>query len=142
MEIINAVPEGNVRDEMGSGLLPSLVRAAEAAERNKKKVRALVLTNPHNPSGRCYTTDALKLAATFCEERGIHFIVDEVYALSCFQTPGADDPAFMSVLSLDLGSLGVDIARVHVVWSTSKDFGSSGIRMVSLTTELFADAFG
>ncbi len=136
MEIINAVPDGNGEDEMGTGLLPSLVQAANAAERNEKKLRALVLTNPHNPSGRCYTADALKMTATFCEERDIHFIVDEVYALSRLRTPGRDEPAFISALSLDLASLDVDIARVHVVWSTSKDFGSSGFRMVSFSTAL------
>lgn len=33
-------------------------------------------------------------------------------------------------MALDLASLGVDLARVHILWGTSKDFGSSGIRMV------------
>jgi gliotoxin/aspirochlorine biosynthesis aminotransferase len=136
VEIIIAVPDGNAEDEMGSGLLPPLVQAANAAEREEKKVRALVLTNPHNPSSRCYTADVLKMTATFYEERDIHFTIDEVYALSCLRTPGLDDPAFMSALSLDLALLDVDIARVHVVWSTSKDFGSSGFRMVSFSTTL------
>ena len=83
----------------------------------------------------------------FCQERGLHFLVDEVYALSDFGRKGGDDCAagadalaFMSTLALvgpsssdaavGSGNSIMDPSRLHVVWSMSKDFGSSGMRMV------------
>ena len=50
---------------------------------------------------------------------------------------------FTSILSLDVASLGFNPATVHAIWSPSKDFGSSGIKVVSsllLTLDLTAEA--
>lgn len=70
----------------------------------------------------------------FCSKYNIHFISDEVYALSRFSNPEIKKPQpFVSVLSLPLDDIGIDKSLVHAVWSTSKDFGQSGFRMVSLT---------
>lgn len=60
---------------------------------------------------------------------------DEVYAMSEFASSAEPVIPFISVLALDIsGLLGgeeeINRSRVHVVWSISKDFGSSGIRMV------------
>ena len=77
----------------------------------------------------------------FCQAHDLHLISDEVYALSSFKS-SSTLPPFVSALSL-LDSLpetdiegrhkhkdGFNPARVHVIWSMSKDFGCSGIRMV------------
>lgn len=111
----------------------NLMRCLEAsiAACGAKEPRAVVLTNPHNPTGRCYTKPALESVAQFCESNGLHLIMDEVYGLSLLQS-SSQETRFISSLSLDLPSLGVNPERVHVLWSTSKDFGSSGFRMVSL----------
>jgi hypothetical protein len=81
----------------------------------------------------------------FCEEADIHFLSDEIYALSTFGSLDAaqagpnrwggkafESPSdcFVSVLSRDLRGLGVDGARVHVLYSISKDLGCSGLRLV------------
>lgn len=113
-----------------SGLLACLQQAHAAATLCSKPVRAVVLTNPHNPSGRCYSLSALECAARFCQDNNMHLISDEVYALSSFALAKGGGDGFVSVLALDLPSLGVESARIHMVWSTSKDFGSSGFRMV------------
>jgi aspartate/methionine/tyrosine aminotransferase len=95
-------------------------------------IKALVITNPHNPLAVCYPRWVLEECLRFCNRKGMHFISDEVYALSIFETPDLPDAQpFVSVLSLDLDAIGVDKPRVHVVWSTSKDLGQSGFRMVS-----------
>jgi aspartate/methionine/tyrosine aminotransferase len=71
----------------------------------------------------------------------MHFVSDEIYALSTFGDSGElsgrckevfDSPTtqFVSVLSRDLDALGVDRSRIHVLYSISKDFGCSGIRLV------------
>lgn len=110
------------------GLIPTL---AETIRTSKIPIKALLLTNPHNPFGQCYPKHVLEGCARFCQDHDIHLISDEVYALSTFDSPDFEDPVpFMSALSLDLPTLGIDPSRVHVIWSISKDFGSSGLRMV------------
>ncbi|KAL4756578.1 aminotransferase gliI [Aspergillus foveolatus] len=118
-----------------SGLLACLQQAHAAATLCSKPVRAVVLTNPHNPSGRCYSLSALECAARFCQDNNMHLISDEVYALSSFASAKGGGEGFVSVLALDLSSLGVESARIHMVWSTSKDFGSSGFRMGCLVSQ-------
>lgn len=112
----------------GTELLPALERAYESAD---CQIKALMLTNPHNPLAVCYPRAIMQQCLRFCKKHNIHFISDEVYALSIFHSPDLIDPEpFTSVLSLDLEDIGVDKSRVHMIWSTSKDFGQSGLRLV------------
>lgn len=72
----------------------------------------------------------------FCQERGLHFICDEVYALSSLNGPPGGSMPFVSSLSLTEplvpeGAVKIDPSRVHVVWSASKLFGVSALRVVS-----------
>ncbi len=89
-------------------------------------VTALLFTTPNNPLGRVYTADELREVVAWTERRGIHLIVDEIYALSVF-----GEREFVSVASLrpHLGD------GVHVVWAFSKDFGASGLRCGVLVSE-------
>ena len=67
----------------------------------------------------------------FCQTHNLHLVIDEIFALSGFICPDDHVEApFASALSLDAAALGCDPSRVHVVWSPSKDFGSSAIRLV------------
>lgn len=56
---------------------------------------------------------------TFCEERQIHMISDEVYALSVYDTTEKDLPKFTSVLSIDPKDV-IDPQRLHVLYGMSK----------------------
>ncbi len=74
----------------------------------------------------------------FCQERGLHLISDEVYALSELKDVPAKAPKFVSALSLTEplvpeGAVKVDPSRVHVIWSPSKVFGMGGLRIVCLS---------
>lgn len=164
---------------LDQSLLPALDRAMSTAP-DKSRIRALVMTNPHNPFGQCYPIRVLEEVVNFCKERNIHYISDELYALSQFA-----DNRFVSALGFstmkqplstatsidnhnapptslsrkrllsedEIGNAGVkrakiqnwshrsttgegtpdtnmNTAMVHVLWSTSKDLCSSGIRMV------------
>lgn len=109
----------------------SLERASRASGR---RVRMLIVTHPHNPLGRLRTRDELLAALHWCRRRGVHLIADEVYAQSVH--PGSGK-AFCSVAELcreqGLGSLDSEgryslPPYVHVVWSFSKDWGTSGFR--------------
>ncbi|PVI02650.1 1-aminocyclopropane-1-carboxylate synthase 7 [Periconia macrospinosa] len=99
-------------------------------------VKALMVTNPHNPFGVAYPQDVLEACLRFCKKYQLHFISDEVYALSVFECPDLPNPLpFVSTLSLNLDEVGAEKERVHVVWSTSKDFGQSGFRMGCTVTQ-------
>lgn len=93
-------------------------------------VKALLLTNPHNPLGQCYTRELLEACLVFCQRHNIHFISDEVYALSTFSAVDGISTPFTSALSLDIAAIATDPSRVHVIWSMSKDFGCNGLRLV------------
>jgi aspartate/methionine/tyrosine aminotransferase len=105
--------------------------------------RALLISNPHNPLGVIYSATQLRLLLEWTQRRGLHFIVDEIYALSVFTQAGADSDAgaeaggesesesvrpteFTSVVSM-LGNALPE--HVHVLWGLSKDFGGSGLRL-------------
>jgi aspartate/methionine/tyrosine aminotransferase len=122
----------DVNDVMESSqLLAALQSAIDSYNAGSGKIRAVVLTNPGNPSGRCYSRESLEVVSQFCQSYDLYLIVDEVYALSQLRPVSPEEPGFVSALSLDLEAINVEPARVAVVWCTSKDFGSSGVRMVS-----------
>lgn len=111
-----------------NALIPALEHAFDSAT---IPIRALLMTNPQNPFGQCYSRDCLEECLLFCQRRNIHYISDEVYAMTSFLCDEIPEPVpFISVLSLDVTGIGCDLSRVHTVWSTSKDFGQSGVRMV------------
>lgn len=122
----------NFRDSFDStAILEALERAITSAE---SPITALIITNPHNPLGQCYSEDNLLTFAKFCGRHDLHLVSDEVYALSTFVSDNAPDTssAFVSALSLDLASAKCKESRVHVVWSMSKDLACSGLRIVGV----------
>ncbi|KAF4552445.1 Aminotransferase class I and II-like protein 5 [Elsinoe fawcettii] len=118
-------------------------KAFDEAKSRGVNVRALMLCNPHNPLGRCYSKEALEAYVKLCARHKLHLVSDEVYALSIWQNPQDKDlPGFTSVLSLDLDSL-IDPSLVHVLWGVSKDFGANGLRLgciVSQNNQAFHDS--
>ncbi|KAJ5556100.1 hypothetical protein N7494_000015 [Penicillium frequentans] len=119
---------------------------SEAMELATCPIRGLIVCNPHNPIGQIYPTPWLEALLQFCEAHNLHFISDEIYGLSnfgattCGQYANPDtviglETKFTSILSIDLKRLGVNPARVHVAYSISKDFGSSGVRLGYLITQ-------
>lgn len=128
-----AVTLPDLQSTLTEALLPALERAFESAA---SPIKALLLSNPNNPLAQCYPRSVLEGCLQFCQRRKIHFISDEIYALTSYDCDGLDgSTSFISTLSLDLPSLGCDPSRVHTFWSTSKDFGQSGIRMGCTVTQ-------
>lgn len=104
-------------------------------------MRGILFCNPHNPYGHICPAEAIDLLVQYAQEANMHFVSDEIYALSTFGASGSvsarckevfDSPTtqFVSVLSRNFDTLGVDRSRIHVLYSISKDFGCSGIRLV------------
>lgn len=71
---------------------------------------------------------------SLCQKHQIHFISDEVYALSVFETGEPNTVLFTSVLSINPTGL-IDPNLVHVTYALSKDFGSPGLRIGALITK-------
>lgn len=94
----------------------------KALELTTKRVSAVLICNPSNPLGHCYTPEFLEKLLAFCNSRHLHLISDEVYALSVH----GDGSKFTSALSLR-----GNVKNVYVIYGLSKDFGCSGIRLVS-----------
>ena len=107
----------------------ALTRSAldKAYAASGQTAKALLLTNPHNPTGRCLTEDELRLAVGWCDSKKMHLVSDEVYALSLLK-----GDAFVSLGRITKGALG---DRRHVVWGLSKDFGMSGLRFGCVWTQ-------
>jgi bifunctional pyridoxal-dependent enzyme with beta-cystathionase and maltose regulon repressor activities len=78
------------------------------------KIRAMLLCNPHNPVGRCYTIDALKALFALCHKHRIHLISDEIYGLSVFDVRGSKRTPFTCVLSIDPTGL---LGRIKFMFS-------------------------
>jgi aspartate/methionine/tyrosine aminotransferase len=64
-------------------IAPAVLAAAKVdAEQSGVPVRVLLLTSPHNPTGRCYSAQALLAAVGWAKAAGLHVVVDEIYACS------------------------------------------------------------
>ncbi|GKZ85729.1 hypothetical protein AnigIFM56816_011700 [Aspergillus niger] len=130
--------------EMG-GMDPLSPEAAENYERaarefeahTGKRVRAVMLCNPHNPLGRCYPRATIDKLMRLCQSRRMHLISDEIYALSVWNNRVDKDISFApfeSLLSRDTTGL-IDPAYVHVLWGMSKDFGANGLRVGAVISQ-------
>ena len=121
--------------ESADGFRLDVDRLEAACAASERPVKALLYTNPDNPTGRVATPDELAAILEWADHRGLHVVVDEIYALSVFgETP------FTSVATVrpQLGD------NVHIVWAFSKDFGASGLRCGLVVSESRAllDAVG
>lgn len=103
-------------------LTPELLEAA--ASRSDVPIAALLLTNPVNPTGRTMPRDDVAACVEWARSRGIHVVVNGIYALS---THG--DGTYESLASII--PIGDDI---HEIWAFSKDFAMSGLRAGVLTS--------
>lgn len=117
------------------------IAAYETALTNSNKsgipIRALMLCNPHNPLGRCYSRETLTALLALCHKHSIHLISDEIYALTTWSNnvdaPNPSPHDFTSILSLAHPSL-ISPSLVHVLWGLSKDFGANGLRLGAIVS--------
>jgi aspartate/methionine/tyrosine aminotransferase len=108
----------------GFRLTPELLDRAVAGA--GRPIKALLVTSPDNPLGTVSSPEEIGQVLAWAEERDLHVVFDEIYALSVF-----GERAFTSCSEM-LPSLG---ERVHIVWAFSKDFGASGLRCGVLVSE-------
>lgn len=105
------------------GTLPS-IENLEAAVQEQDSARVVLISNPQNPTGSVMDATGLQAIISWAKERGLHVIVDEVFALSVFEG------TFTSALDL----ISANDTHVHVVYSASKDLALSGYRVGCVLT--------
>jgi aspartate/methionine/tyrosine aminotransferase len=76
--------------------------------------------------------ETLREIARFCKRNDLHFISDEIFALSVYENAEAPDVTpFVSVLGAGLDDC-IDRHMVHVMYGMGKDFGATGLRIGAL----------
>lgn len=91
-----------------------------------RSVRLILLCNPHNPSGRCFTRHELIQLATLALEHDLIVVSDEVHA----------DLVYAGHRHIPFASLGPDAARRTVTLnSASKAFNIAGLRAAVCAAE-------
>ncbi|KAF9361442.1 hypothetical protein BGX26_003186 [Mortierella sp. AD094] len=111
-------------------------QAVDKATQEGTRVRAFVVSNPHNPLGRCYPREVIIEFLKFASKNQLHILFDEIYALSMFDhalTGKAKEEQpkhtpFISVLSLPNIEDYCEKELVHVAYGMSKDFCLNGFR--------------
>ena len=100
------------------------------------RIRALVLCNPHNPLGQSYPRETIIGLLKLSKQYNLHFISDEIYALSKYDNKAsAPNPVpFESVLSLNVSQY-IEPEYVQFTYGLSKDFAASGLRIGFLYTQ-------
>lgn len=93
------------------------VRCADEA------ARVLIMCNPHNPSGRCWTREELTAVADICRRHDVLVIADEIHneltALGTSYTPW--------------GTIGAEYQENAVICvSASKSFNIAGLQMANI----------
>jgi aspartate/methionine/tyrosine aminotransferase len=124
-------------DPLGIDAVEKYERCILRAQTRGERVAGLILANPHNPLGRCYSWAFLTAIMKLCQRHQVNLISDEVYALSTFPNTvdsGVEINPFTSVLSIDTKDL-IDPALVHVIWGVSKDFGANGLRLGAIISQ-------
>ncbi|ORY22792.1 PLP-dependent transferase [Neocallimastix californiae] len=103
----------------------------EKALRNANRpVKGIIIANPNNPFGRCYSAEQLLLFCNFAKSHGLFVICDEIYGLSTWKDIVSENieeesNKFTSIFSLDLP----DPENTHGLWGFSKDFCLNGLRI-------------
>ncbi|KAL8658370.1 MAG: hypothetical protein Q9226_001046 [Calogaya cf. arnoldii] len=116
------------RDPMSEEMVGQYEKELQKQETQGTKIRAIILSSPHNPLGKCYPNNVLRAYMHFCQSYQIHLISDEVYAMSIYKTSSnASAVPFTSVLAIDTTDP-IHPSLVHVLYGMSKDFCSNGLR--------------
>eukprot|EP01064_Diplonema_japonicum_P004321 TRINITY_DN12802_c0_g2_i1.p1 TRINITY_DN12802_c0_g2~~TRINITY_DN12802_c0_g2_i1.p1 ORF type:complete len:493 (+),score=117.67 TRINITY_DN12802_c0_g2_i1:49-1479(+) len=92
--------------------IDELERAYKEATEAGKKIRALVVINPGNPTGQVLSKDVIRDICKFASEKKLVILADEVYQENVY-LPGLEFTSFKSVVGKDFSD--VMLASFHSV---------------------------
>lgn len=116
-------PEGNGRQVVYNPLKELPEGGYEMDFENLRKVaddkcKLLILSNPHNPAGICWSKDTLKKLAQFCHERNIIVISDEIHS----------DMVLFGKSHIPFATVSPEAAEISITFGApSKTFNIAGI---------------
>ena len=116
-------PQGNGRQVVYNPLRPTADGSYEMdfdqlAEVADDQCRLLILSNPHNPAGICWSRETLQRLARFCSEHHIIVVSDEIHG----------DMALFSHRHIPFATVSDEAAAVSITFgSPSKTFNMAGI---------------
>jgi aspartate aminotransferase len=97
----------------------------EIVSRIDEKTRAILLSNPGNPTGVVYTNEEIQMIADIAKENNLWIIADEVYRE--FVYDGLDYTSFGNVKEIE--------DRVLIIDSVSKRYSACGARIGSIASK-------
>ncbi|KAG4089644.1 PLP-dependent transferase [Neocallimastix lanati (nom. inval.)] len=102
----------------------------EKALRNSNRpVKGIIIANPNNPFGRCYSAEQLLLFCNFAKSHGLFVICDEIYGLSTWKDIVSENiEEGKSIEDYECHYL-PDPENTHGLWGFSKDFCLNGLRI-------------
>ncbi|KAG4089646.1 PLP-dependent transferase [Neocallimastix lanati (nom. inval.)] len=102
----------------------------EKALRNANRpVKGIIIANPNNPFGRCYSAEQLLLFCNFAKSHGLFVICDEIYGLSTWKDIVSENiEEGKSIEDYECHYL-PDPENTHGLWGFSKDFCLNGLRI-------------
>jgi len=86
------------------------------------RTRAIIVNSPNNPSGMVFSRDLIGALVRFCEGRGIHAIMDDIYHKLVFD--GVKAPS-----CYDFSSRETNASSLIVVNGIAKTYGMTGFRI-------------
>jgi len=89
------------------------------------KTRAILVSNPGNPTGAVYSREEIEMLGEIAKEYGLYIIADEVYREFCYD--GLEFISFASIPGIE--------ENVIIIDSISKRFSACGARIGSLATK-------
>lgn len=103
----------------------------QSASEKNQPVAALLITNPNNPLGIIYKEDTVVEMMAWCLRNNIHYVSDEIYALSIYDK----ETTFVSAITLAQHAFHDEFSQnlidryIHLVYGLSKDWCASGLRV-------------
>ena len=83
------------------------------------EINWMILCNPHNPVGRCWTRDELRQVADICLKHGVRIISDEIWR----------DLVYAPNVYTPMASLGKEVEDITItLWAVSKTFNLAGLQ--------------
>ena len=109
-----------------------LEEALAAATSQGIKVKALVITNPDNPTGNVFSRASLSTFIAFAMRHDLHLVMNEMYFMSIHDPTGST--VHESILTFPPEQLPTP-DKLHLIWGFSKSFGVSGFRVGCVITQ-------
>lgn len=108
----------------------------DALKKTGRSPKILLISHPNNPLGICYPKEVVSECISWAKENKVHLVSDEIYAGSVYTKENFTSALTLATSDDSDSEKGLGVGPyVHFVYSLSKDFASSGLRVGVAYTE-------